>query len=190
MSAFSVRRIIFLDIDGVIATPESIDESGMWTLTDRCIKNLELLLYAVPDAEICISSSWREGSISKTKDTLRSHGMPEGVLDRISGETIRAYQYIERGVSLSIPRGVEINQWIDHNVCSGGDGVYVKRKGFTYTRKIPGVHYTYVILDDDTDMLLSQRFNFVRTNELVGLTVDDVDRAVKMLNGKRVQEKI
>lgn len=186
----AMRKIIFLDIDGVIATPESIDESGFWTLTERCIKNLQLILEAIPEAEICISSSWREGSVSKTKETLRSHGMPEAVLDRISGETIKAYHYVTKGAAMSIPRGVEIKQWIDHNVCSGGNGVYELGNNLPYEKKFLNIHYSYVILDDDADMLLSQRFNFVGTDSNVGLTVDDAERAIKILNGNRVREKI
>lgn len=43
---------------------------------------------------------------------------------------------------------------------------------------------SYVILDDSTDMLESQMDNFVRTDEAVGLSLDNVEWAVAILNRK------
>lgn len=44
-----------------------------------------------------------------------------------------------------------------------------------------GVDYSYVILDDDSDMLYEQRNYFVQTTQ-EGLTEEDVSKAIKILN--------
>lgn len=45
-----------------------------------------------------------------------------------------------------------------------------------------GSDFNYVILDDDSDMLLEQAEHFVKTDTLLGLSEDDVERAIKILN--------
>lgn len=40
----------------------------------------------------------------------------------------------------------------------------------------------YVILDDDSDMLDTQRNNFIHTDWEVGLTEENVNDAIKILN--------
>ena len=44
------------------------------------------------------------------------------------------------------------------------------------------VDYTYVILDDDSDMLYDQRNNFIQTHMYDGLSEDDVKKAIEILN--------
>lgn len=60
-------------------------------------------------------------------------------------------------------RGEEIQRWIDsHDI------------------------ENYVIIDDDTDMLDSQIMNFVQTNYEFGLTEQQVNLAIKVLNKERI----
>ena len=77
-------------------------------------------------------------------------------------------------IHLSIPRGVEIHQWIDTNIHSDN--------GKNWKRKTLGVDYQYVILDDDCDMLYIQRNNFIRTNGNIGLTEENCKLAIEILN--------
>ena len=79
-----------------------------------------------------------------------------------------------QGVHLAIPRGVEIKQWIDTHIHS--------ENGKNWNYKDIGVDFNYVILDDDSDMLLEQAEHFVKTDTLLGLSKDDVERAIKILN--------
>lgn len=44
------------------------------------------------------------------------------------------------------------------------------------------LHVIVVILDDDTDMLLEQKDNFINTNGFTGLTKEDAFKAVNILN--------
>lgn len=57
-------------------------------------------------------------------------------------------------------RGMEINKWLE-----GVEGPY-----------------KYVIIDDDNDMLESQLNNFVQTDWKVGLTEENINEAIKILN--------
>ena len=41
---------------------------------------------------------------------------------------------------------------------------------------------SYVILDDDSDMLPDQMNNFIRVDANIGLTYSDVCKAIKILN--------
>ena len=46
--------------------------------------------------------------------------------------------------------------------------------------------YEYVIFDDDTDFLLGQKDNFIQINEEFGLTDEDIDKAIKILNRENI----
>jgi hypothetical protein len=170
-------KLIFLDIDGVIATPDYVKE-GLWALNPEKQKLLGEILKAT-DAKIVLSSSWRKLTLEDTKEHMTEEGFE--FVDNIIGVTIRAYHYIkkienEKGIHLSIPRGVEIKQWIDTNIHS--------ENGKNYQHKKLGIDYTYVILDDDSDMLLEQKNNFINTHFEIGLTGIDVVKAIKILNNE------
>jgi hypothetical protein len=165
-------KIIFLDIDGVLATPEYLKD-GQWDLNPEKQKLLGEILVQT-DAKIVLSSSWRYSTLKKTKEHMESEGFLFN--DLLIGVTIRAYQFLERGtgIHLSIPRGVEIKQWIDTHIHSDN--------GKNWKRKKLGKDFTYVILDDESDMLLEHKDNFIHTKSNIGLTDADVIGAVAILN--------
>jgi len=166
-------KIIFLDIDGVLATPDSLKDNGDWGLVDRCQTELGKILDAT-GAKIVLTSSWR----LHTLDDTRAHMMREGFwfCDDIIGVTIRAYHYLDRlqKVHLSIPRGVEIKQWIDTHIHSDN--------GKNFSRKKLGVNYQYCIIDDESDMLLEHQHNFIQTNSESGLNWRDTIETIEILN--------
>lgn len=166
------EKIIFLDIDGVLATPEYLKD-GKWALNPEKQKLLGKILTKT-DAKIVLSSSWRYENLEKTKEYMRAEGFLFN--NKLIGVTIRAHQWLERGtgIHLSIPRGVEIKQWIDTHIHSDN--------GKNWERKKLGKDFTYVILDDESDMLLEQKNNFVHIKSEIGLTDDDVRSAVLILN--------
>lgn len=167
-----MRKIIFLDIDGVLATPEYL-EDGQWALNPEKQKLFGDILTQT-DAEIVLSSSWRCNSLDETKEHMNNKGFLFN--NKLIGITIRGYHYLERGtgIHLSIPRGVEIKQWIDTHIHSDN--------GKNWERKRLGKDYRYAILDDESDMLLEHRNHFVQTQSKIGLTQEDVDKAIKILN--------
>ena len=172
-------KYIFLDIDGVLATPNSLDEGGMWKIENSKQELLKIIIQKT-GAKIVLSSSWRKWDLETTKEFMKEEGF--WFWDDIIGITIRSYQYIDRTkkIHLSIPRGVEINQWIDTNIHSNN--------GKDWDYKKVGEHYQFVILDDDNDMLYIQRNNFINTNPQTGLTEKDVKKAIRILN-KTISEE-
>ena len=50
------------------------------------------------------------------------------------------------------------------------------------------IYFQYVILDDDSDMLLEQADHFIRTDAYLGMSQEDAVRAVCILNGCSAQE--
>jgi hypothetical protein len=171
-----MEKYIFLDIDGVLATPKSIEGvGGEWKIEDEKQELLKRIIDST-GAKIVLSSSWRKWDLETTIEFMKQEGF--WFYDLIIGVTIRAYQYIDRTkkIHLSIPRGVEIYQWIDTNIHSDN--------GKNWERKKLGLDYQYVILDDDCDMLYVQRNNFVNTNSTLGLTKDESNKAIEILNKK------
>ena len=166
-------KYIFLDIDGVLATPKSIEGvGGEWKIEDE---KQELLKHIIDStgAKIVLSSSWRKWDLETTIEFMKEKGF--WFSDLIIGVTIRAYQYLDRTkkIHLSIPRGVEIKQWIDANIHSDN--------GKNYNRKRLGVDYKYLILDDENDMLLEHKDYFVKTHPTKGLTSEDVKKGNRIL---------
>jgi hypothetical protein len=163
-------RIIFLDIDGVIATPNTL-EDGMWGLTPEKQDLLGMILEKT-HSKIVLSSSWRKHTLESTIEHMEKHGFR--FCNEIIGITIRAYHYIEKNIHLSIPRGVEIKQWIDTNVHSDN--------GKNWNRKKLGKDWNYVILDDDCDMLLEHKDNFIQCDSVEGLTIEQAHKAIELLS--------
>lgn len=150
-----MRRILFLDIDGVLNHENwyhSVrnDTAGDYFNQDidpECIKLLNLL---PNDVEIVISSSWR--FTPETVDVLKGSGLTLPIV----GGTDHYYYYDW------ICRGNEIQKWISDN--------------------LKNQDYEYVIIDDDCDILLSQVQHFIHVNDGLGLTKHNIDKAKTILN--------
>lgn len=161
-------KVIFLDFDGVITTARS---------KGKLDKDKMLLLKRIVDAtgaKIVISSSWRslslEDTISNITDT-NDYFVGENPFicpEAVVGVTpvMRAFRNSDKKVTFSLPRGCEINRYLDEH------------------REIDD----YVILDDDSDMLLCQKDNFVQTDGIDGLTEADVERAIEILNYGKAED--
>ena len=168
-----MNKYIFLDFDGVITTLKSrynLDKSKC-DLIQRIIDKT--------GAKIVVTSSWRYSTVEETKSSLtkiddRVTFTPRWV-DDIVGVTIRAFQYLDKSkIHLDTPRGVEIKQWIDTHIHSDN--------GHNYLYKQVGKDFEYIILDDDSDMLLEHSNHFIKTDAYEGITEDQVELAIKILN--------
>jgi hypothetical protein len=164
----SKRRIIFLDVDGVLnhydtkhrVHPETADDmpqhlqvrgSGLIGMDPSCVKNLATLVEKT-DAEVVLSSTWRKPpyGLGKTERCARRQGYtgprwigvtPTGVRTK-SGDDEGMYslpKFSERyNPRGSTPRGLEIQEWLDDNT--------------------KGEEVEFIIIDDDSDMVhLSNR---------------------------------
>lgn len=154
-------KVIFLDFDGVITTYKSqyrLDEEKMKLVKYICRKT---------GAKIVITSSWRrwtlEDTIKDITDTSKwGVPIPFEPIKKVIGVTSRVYAFKNDDVQhhYRVPRGVEIKMYLDEH---------------TDIDK-------YVILDDDSDMLLEQEPYFIRTDETEGLTELDAEKAITILN--------
>jgi len=96
-------RVIFLDIDGVVAPTRERDRYG--DLDPACIEVLNEIV-ALTGADVVVSSSWRFGkSVAVLQKLLAAHGFEGRVIDKTPTDT--------RGYT----RGEEIAAWLaNHTV--------------------------------------------------------------------------
>ena len=153
------RKIIFLDIDGVLnsdayadymLTEENVDIFNEDMLDERAIVQLKKIVEAT-GAEIVLSSSWRwyKDTRDKVHYQLRQKG-------------IDFVDTTPREIDITMTRGAEIKAWLDDH---------------------PEVEQ-FVILDDDDLRLKEYLPNHVRTTFKYGLTREKAAQAIKILNGE------
>ncbi len=143
-----MRKIIFLDIDGVLnshawwqereklAPDCSREDFHRNEFDPKAVKMFNELVQAT-GAEVVLSSVWRLHE--DNRQAVRDNGIE---FSDVTGECT------------SRIRGAEILMWVRDNV----PGYYKDYK------------LTYAIIDDDSDMLLWQKDSFFRTDTEVGLT--------------------
>lgn len=157
-------KIIFLDIDGVLNSDSILSEyipeidGEYYPYQPHLVENLNSILKRT-DARIVVSSTWRLGESVERLQYLLTH---MGVKGEVVGKTD---SYSDKFVV----RGNEILKWIQDN------------------QNLLGCHhydfYDYVIIDDDSDMLYSQRNNFVHIQDEEGLTKEYAEQAIEILGG-------
>ena len=153
------KKILFLDIDGVLASTDFLRKSGGKFIDKEKVSLLNKLKpYGV---EVVISSSWG-----------------------YNGDTVK--ELIECGLELPIIggtehfhkdwlcRGNEIAKWLD-DTC--GDFDVFDGVAYSYSDE----DYEYAILDDDVDMLLCQKDNFIHVDSYEALTDEDINKAIDIL---------
>lgn len=98
------------------------------------------------DTVIVVSSTWRK---NKTV----------GDLQEIFDYCGATFKVIDKTPCTGYERGTEISLWLKENVSKYFDCQYYD-------------FYRYAIIDDDSDMLLNQQFNFFQTDNYSGLTLN------------------
>lgn len=172
-------KVIFLDIDGVLNNEVFVN--SFWAIcrqvdlkrddakalrkivmadkygTHFCPTACNMLEYLIKEtnAKIVISSSWRSSGLQYMQDMWRERCLAGEVIDI----TPDAARFNENGLWTTKERGYEIQEWLDKNPVE-----------------------QYVIIDDDKDMLPHQMQNFIQTDYVYGLSLDNVERAIKILN--------
>jgi len=163
------RRVIFLDIDGVLNSAQTCTRweaiTGVWECggyfheRDLCrddnvmwgpdlVQHLKRMVEET-NACIVISSTWREFfSVEKFVEMFAVYGWHQApVIDKTPSSDFTL-------------RGQEINAWLYDNPVAG-----------------------YVIIDDTDSFLEEQSPYFVQTDPEVGLSATDVDKAIAILKG-------
>ncbi len=167
-------KIIFLDIDGVLnvyGSPYNGTRDEFGDIFHVCFVEQLRRVIERTGAKIVISSSWRFSGLEQMKLMWEMRDLPGEVID----VTPDPKYLIDEGVTEfydHLCRGDEIQHWLDH--CN----LDIE---------------SYVIFDDDNDMLETQKPYFVRTAgnkdhpdaidaQKLGLTAKCADRAIEILN--------
>ena len=165
-----MKKIIFLDIDGVINTKEwhskmtkdtPKDEYG-YAFDPIAVANLAHIIDKT-GAEIVISSSWKFYGVPKLRDMWKKRNLPGTILD-ITPNTISDEMLLNANLDefqLGVCRGNEIKEWLSRH---------------------EDIISNYVIIDDFDDMLSEQEDHVVLTESLIGITEWDAEKAIKILN--------
>lgn len=163
-----MKRLIFLDIDGVLNHDKFFKESkGELKYFDPdCIQRLNTL--GDLGAEIVLASSWGYDG-GRTEERLREAGL-----------TLPIIGYTKKHSVNWICRGNEIEEWILENL---------DIMGTKFGSQCKSADYEYVILDDDIDMLYGQKDHFIRVDKLIGLTDEDIKKARVILKDPEIEKK-
>lgn len=145
-------KVIFLDIDGVLNSeefaiwcrdfPDFIKNGGSNWVDPKAVKMIEDICKDC-DVKLVISSSWRMFDVQSTISCFKNYRDLIPLCEYIVGVTPR-----NSDDRIWKFRGEEIQHYLNSH---------------------PEID-NYIIVDDDNDMLESQRKNFIRCNYLFGLT--------------------
>ena len=161
-----MRKVIFLDIDGVLSprwwdSNKQSDNYGC-LFDAKAVANLAKIVEET-DAEIVISSSWKDMGLVELLNMWRDRNLPGKIVDitpdYMSDELLLKED--SSNMDYLYERGSEIQGWL---LLHGDD---VSR---------------YVIIDDMDDILPEQKSHFVQTDPEVGITEEDAYNAVIILN--------
>ena len=170
-----MRKVVFLDIDGVLNTKWWYTQMDRNTPKDKygyafdpnAVSNLKKIIDET-GADIVISSSWKSFGISELEDMWQDRGLP-GKLIGITPNTVSDEMLLNAdldNMELFSIRGTEIKEWLTKH------GKHVSH---------------YAIIDDMDNMLSEQRLHFVKTDPEIGITVDDAEKAIMILNQQQTE---
>ncbi len=153
-----MEKYIFLDFDGVLNTSRGMFDK-------HAIDNLRRLV-GRSDAKVIISSNWRLQGWEYMRQLWQQHHLPGeivGITPSCNSIAFSEADGVDTWHSLYATKGLEIAEWLKLNA------------------KEP---YHYVILDDEEDILYSQREHFVKVDGSNGLSRADVRHSLNLLNAK------
>ena len=158
-----VKKVLFLDIDGVLNYNQfyvrTRKDGITYPVSELCPLAIEQLnrIVAETRCSVVVSSTWRHSGIQYCRDVLKEAGYM-GDIHSITPDIHDDWA----------ERGNEILKWLKDNKLYKYDS-YCK------------VDRDYAILDDDTDMLYQQKDNFFVCDPDTGLTVNIADRVIQFL---------
>lgn len=153
-----MRRIIFLDFDGVLNTEyyqgllqfqgkQWQDQYGAF-FDPRAVRQLKRVIDTT-DADIVVESSWKYLGLEAMQELWRVRNLPGRVID------------ITPSLTGNKNKGEEIAAWLSEYATPDA---------------------RYVIIDDEYVVLDAQMPFFIWTNPYEGLTEAQADRAISILN--------
>jgi hypothetical protein len=164
-----MRKIIFLDIDGVLnpkwwVSRKPSDKYGC-LFDPNTIVHLEEIIVNT-GAVIVISSSWKDMGLSELQKMWKDRNLPGKVIDitpnYMSDEMLLNADVNDIDLDSLDIRGCEIKGWL---TLHGSDV------------------NNYVIIDDMDDILAEQESCFIQIDPEVGITKQDAMKSIAILNG-------
>ena len=161
-------KIVFLDIDGVLNPKwwdnrKPSDRYGC-LFDSKTITNLERIIKET-EADIVISSSWKEMGLSFMQNMWKDRKLPGKVIDitpsYMSDEMLLNADLNDTDIDSLYIRGLEIKGWLALHATDVSN---------------------YVIIDDMDDILSEQQNHFVCIDPEKGITDFDAKVAIMLLN--------
>ena len=172
-----MRKILFLDIDGVLNTAlfhnkverEKMQDKYGYTFDPAAVKNLKLI-FDETGAELVISSSWKYMGLAKLREMWKMRNLPGKIADITPDITSKEFLSNADFESMNYQsfRGQEINGWM---MLHGKDVSH------------------YAILDDMYDMLPEQQPHLVWIDSEVGITGGNAAQAIMILNHLKYEKE-
>lgn len=169
-----MRKIIFLDFDGVLNTQyyqgllqshgkKWQDEHGA-LFDPNTVKQLERIIKAT-NADFVVESSWKYLGLDAMKELWEVRKLPGRIVD-ITPSTISDEYLLSNDLEYIYPsmlhcKGIEIASWLS---------------------KYRTQYIRYVIIDDEYVILDSQLPYFILTNPYEGITEEQANKAISILN--------
>lgn len=165
-----MQKILFLDIDGVLNTAlwygpkdnKAPRDKWGYTFDPMSVANLKRIVDET-GADIVISSSWKCIGLSELQKMWKSRKLPGRIID-ITPDIMTDEDMLDIDLDLIDPGkscGDEIKKWL--------------------SRQENQVSH-YAIIDDMYEMLPEQQDNLVMTDSETGITDEDADRIIEILN--------
>jgi hypothetical protein len=164
------RKIIFLDFDGVLNTEHYQgllryqgepwqDEHGAF-FDPNAVKQLRRIIDAT-GADIVIESSWKYLGLDAMKELWKVRNLPGRVIDITPSSVSDEYLLNNLDTTMLHCKGMEIASWLSEQA----------------------EDIRYAIIDDEYVILDSQLSHFILTNPYEGITEEQTNRAISILNG-------
>lgn len=190
-------KVIFLDIDGVLNHQEwyrkrkdTVDQNDIsshypfYEFDPESVKQLNRIIDET-GAKVVVSSTWRIGRRAEDlQEILDRVGFTGEVIDTTPNFLAGGFDNTGERIRYSVPRGCEIDWWLEIH----GDFQRINWSREVQQERIDNAKVkNYVILDDDSDMLLSQKEHFIKTYTSHGLTEERADMAIEILNKSLIE---
>lgn len=172
-----MKKILFVDIDGVLNSQDWYDRrpktgwednpDGRW-FDPAAVAHLKRVTDET-GAEVVVSSSWKMRGLQGCIELWKEQQLPGKVLD------ITPYLMHK---DFNVPRGCEILKWLKDY---GLDRNFFSAERQKEDCDKAGI-FNYAIIDDDPDMLYTQKDHFVQTTFKEGMLDHHSDALIEILN--------
>jgi len=173
MMTEGMKRVLFLDFDGVLNTEKyqeklRLEGEPRWDdfgqlFDPKAVENLKMILDAVPDVLLVISSSWKLEGLDRMKALWEARGLPgtvHGVTPDYVPDLLDINQADPDNMAMLAGKGNEVKEWLSRFAPDG---------------------CKYVILDDVPDFLPEQEAFLICTDPRAGITHNVAVRVISLL---------